>query len=129
MEFEGESPAPRPPAPSEPSGMQNITVTPENVVALATVFRGCADRLLTELTASKQVILLFPEWMDDPVSDWVEQRFKEYLLDGETALFKVLQDVYGQYLAVTKALIAIGEQYELTEDLVAAGFVDVGTSE
>jgi hypothetical protein len=128
MELEGDSPAPRlPVAPVVPAG-QNIHVTPENVVALAAMFRDCADNLTPEVGQIEDDLPLAGPWMDDPVSRWARHQFDEYFVYGERSFARVVQAEYDQYTAIRDALVATAKQYGLTEELIAAGFIDVAAT-
>lgn len=126
MELEGDSPAPRPPVATEPAGTQNIHVTPENVVALAALFRDCADRLAREVPHIEDDMRLKDRWMGDPISGWAQLEFNEYFADGHNAFAKIVQAEHGQHVAMRDALVATAKQYGLTDDLIAAGFTKLG---
>jgi hypothetical protein len=122
MEFEGDSPAPRP-TPGVPT--QNLHVTPENVVALAAMYRDCVDLLEPEVRGLKIDLQLKNPWMYDPVSLWAMLRFNMYFVDGESAFATVVEAQLQQHKIVRDALVAIATRYGLTEELNAAGFVKV----
>lgn len=126
MELEGDSPAPRPPATSEPVATQNIHVTPENVVALAALFRDCVDSLAPVATRARQVLRIDEAWMSDPVSEWAVPRFNDYFADAENSFADILMAEYQQHKDMMKALLATARRYGLTEELAAAGFTDLG---
>lgn len=125
MEFEGDSPAPRPPAAPEPPHTQNIHVTPENVVDLAAMFRRCVDRLEPEILNMAKDMHLAEPWMDDPVSKWAMIHFNLYFLFGDNAFVNIVHAEHEQHKAMLDALVKTGQQYGLTEELIQAGFTDL----
>lgn len=125
MELEGDSPVPRPPAAPEPPPTQNIRVTPENVVALAVMFRRCADRLGPQIRAMTRDLRLEEPWMDDPVSKWALIHFNLYFLFGDHAFANIVKAEHAQHTAMRDALVKTGQQYGLTEELLQAGFTDL----
>jgi hypothetical protein len=125
MEFEGDSPAPRPTTAPEPVPTQNLHVTPENVVALAAMYRACADLLEPEVRGMKTELRLENPWMYDPISLWAMLRFNTYFVYGESAFATVVEAQLHQHKIVRDALIAIATRYGLTEELNAAGFIKV----
>jgi hypothetical protein len=126
MELEGDGPAPRHSAPPEPTGTQNLHVTPENVVTLAKTFLDCADRLEGELPHLETDMALSWSWMEDPVSRWARQRFDEYFVDGAHSFVHIVQSEYQQHKAISEALRTTAQLYGLTEELITAGFEDLG---
>ena len=121
MEFAGDSPGPRPTTAPAP----NLNVTPENVVALAAMYRDCADLLEQEVRGMKTDFHIENPWMYDPVSLWAMLRFNMYFIDGESSFATVVEAQLGQHKIVRDTLVAIATQYGLTEELNAAGFVKV----
>jgi hypothetical protein len=105
---------------------KDFRVTPENVVALATLFRGCADVLAPIANRVEERLWLRKAWMNDPVSIWARLQFNQYFVEGPQAFAKVVRAVYGQHKAMTVALVSAAEQYGLTEELAAAGFTQQG---
>jgi hypothetical protein len=124
MELEGDNPAPRHFPTPEPVATQNIQVSPENVVALAALFRECADRLEPELLRIQNVMRV-PPLMGDPVSSWLVDQLNEYLHNKEHAFVKVIQSDFEQHTAIRDALVATAQRYGLTEELIEAGFADL----
>lgn len=118
MEFEGGSPATTP--------ASNLHVTLENVVALAAMYRDCADLLEREVRGLKTDLQLENPWMYDPISLWAMLRFNMYFVDGETAFATVVEAQHRQHKIVRDTLVAIATRYGLTEELNAAGFFKVG---
>jgi hypothetical protein len=102
--------------------MQNLHVTPENVVALAAMFRDCADNLAPEVARIDRDLFLDEPWMDDPVSKWARHLFNEYFVYAENSVARVVQAEYNQHKAMRDALLATAQRYGLTEELIAAGF-------
>lgn len=129
MELEGDAPAPRPTPAPEPTPTQNLQVTPENVVALAAMFTRCADRLNPVVRHLDVDMRLKDRWMDDPVSEWVRQRFNEYFADGENSFAKVVQAEFDQHVAMAKSLTATALRYGLTDELNAAGLIKTESTE
>lgn len=127
MELEGDSPAPRLPAAPPPPPAQSLHVTPENVVALAATFRACADRLVEELRHLRADMRLSEPWMYDPVSEWARNRFNEYFVDSEHAFVQIVHSEYEQHDAIAEALLATAQLYGLREELISAGFTDIGS--
>ena len=128
MDLEGDSPTPRHFPRPDQVATQNIHVTPENVVALAALFRDCADRLQAELIQMGRVTRIkIPEFAD-PVSSWAVKHLNDYLFDREHAFIKIIQTDFEQHYAVRDALVRTAQQYGLTEELVAAGFADLTPS-
>jgi hypothetical protein len=118
MELEGDSPAPRPPgATLGPVAIQNLEVTPENVVALAKLFSDCADTLKPDVDRLEQDLWLHYPWMEDPVSKWAWQQFNQYFIEGDHSFRAVLQGQYDQHVAMVQALTGVAEQYGKTEEL------------
>jgi hypothetical protein len=126
MEFEGDGPAPRPPAPPDPVRTQNIHVTPENVVELAAMFRDCAEMLAPATKRIEHDLRLDPDrpWMTDPISRWALAQFNLYFVDGEHAFAKIVRAEYEQHVAMSAALVATARDYGLTDELMAAGFLE-----
>lgn len=124
MDLEGDGPAPRHFPTPDPVATQNFQVSPENVVALAALFRECADRLESELLHIQAVMRLTP-LMGDPVSSWMVDQLNDYLLNQEHAFVKVIQTDFEQHTAIREALVTTAQRYGLTEELVAAGFADL----
>lgn len=125
MDLEGDSPAPRPPSAPERETTTSLHVTPENVVALAAMFRRCADRLLEHLPYLDTDLRLKSPWMRDPVSEWAQGRFNEYFVDNEHSFVHIVQSEFEQHDAMSEALVAVAQLYGLTEELISAGFVDI----
>jgi hypothetical protein len=125
MELEGDNPAPRSPAPPEPAAAQSLRVTPENVVAMAKMFQGCADRLEEHQPHLDAEMRLEEPWLDDPVSKWAWLRFNEYFVGNEHSFVHIVQSEYEQYQAIRDTLVATAKLYGLHEELNEAGFVDV----
>lgn len=125
MELEGDNPVPRPPAPPAPTAAQSLHVNPENVVAMAKTFRDCADRLAKELRHMRNDMRLTEAWLHDPVSEWARVRFDEYFVHSEHAFVRIVQSEFEQHQAITSMLVATGQLYGLTEELIAAGFTDL----
>jgi hypothetical protein len=122
VELEGDGPAPRPPGPSVPAGAQHIRVTPENVVALATLFRSCADLLAPTVFDIGDALRISRPWMKDPVSIWARIQLNEYFVDSPNAFARIVQAEYDQHKGMAEALIRTATQYGLNEELAAAGF-------
>ncbi len=129
MDHEGDSPAPRPPAAAEPSAPQSLHVTPDNVIALASTFRDCTDRLTGELRHLRQDLRLPEAWMRDPVSEWARHRFNEYFVDSKHSFVHIVYSEWTQHRIIGDALVATARLYGLTEELISAGFVDIGMDE
>ena len=128
VELEGDSPAPRAPAAPAQVPAQNIHVTPENVVALASMFRDCVD-ILEPVAAMADVELhVRAPWMGDPVSEWAARQFNDYFVDGENSFAGVLTTEYQQHKDMMTALLATARKYGLTDELAAAGFPDQGST-
>lgn len=125
MELEGDDPAPRPPEPSGQVATQSLRVTPENVVAMAKTFQDCADRLAGELRHMRHDMNLTEPWLHDPVSEWARVRFDEYFVHSAHAFVRIVQSEFEQHQAITSMLVATGQLYGLTEELIAAGFTDL----
>lgn len=125
MELEGDNPAPRPPAPPGQVATQSLRVTPENVVAMAKTFQDCADRLARELRHMRHDMNLTEPWLHDPVSEWARVRFDEYFVHSAHAFVRIVQSEFEQHQAITSMLVATGQLYGLTEELIAAGFTDL----
>lgn len=122
MELEGDGPVPRPPAEPELVSTQNLQVSPENVVALAVMFRDCVDRLNNETLHLDIDLHLKHPWMEDPISRWAWKQFNKYFVEGEHSFAKIVKAEVERYCAVRDALIATAQRYGLTEELIAAGF-------
>jgi hypothetical protein len=129
MDLEGDGPAPRPPAAPHPTTPQSLHVTPDNVVALASTFRDCGDRLTRELHHLDQDLRLREAWMSDPVSKWARHRFNEYFVDGKHSFVHIVQSEWNQHRMIGDALVATARLYGLTEELISAGFEDIGMDE
>ena len=125
MELEGDNPVPRPPTPAGPTAAQSLHVTPENVVAMAKTFQDCADRLAKELRHMRNDMQLTEAWLHDPVSEWARVRFDEYFVHSEHAFVRIVQSEFEQHQAITGMLVATGQLYGLTEELITAGFTDL----
>ncbi|MFL6127094.1 hypothetical protein [Actinophytocola sp.] len=97
-------------------------MTPENVVALAALFRDCVDNLISEVRHLKDDLLVDEPWLDDPVSRWARHRFDEYFVFGENSFTRVLEAEYARHRALRDALLAAARHHGPTEELVAAGF-------
>lgn len=126
MELEGDNPAPRPSATPAPTPAQNLHVTPENVVTLAATFRDCADRLEEELRHLDTDMRLTEAWLHDPVSEWARHQFNEYFVDSEHSFVHIVRSEYEQHTALRDTLVFTARLYGLTEELIKAGFTDVG---
>jgi hypothetical protein len=126
MDLEGDNPVPEPTA-AEPLAAQNIHVTPANVVALAAMFRACADNLEPEVAHIKDDLYLDEPWLLDPVSKWARDWFNGYFVYCMNSFASVTHAEYRQHLTMRDALVATAEQYGLIEELIAAGFT-VGPS-
>lgn len=98
-------------------------------MALAVLFRDCADLLKAELAAMKRPKWLPHPWMEDPVSKWAQRRFEKYFVEGEEALIGVVQAQHDQYADITRVLRETGRRYGLAEELAAAGFAEIGAAE
>ena len=101
---------------------QDLQVSPENVVALAVMFRDCVDVLEREAHQLEHELHVKFPWMDDPVSEWARDEFNRYFVYGERAFAKVILAEHERYSTVRDALIATAQHYGLTEELNAAGF-------
>lgn len=126
MALEGDTPAPRPTPPPDPAPTQNLQVTPENVIALAVMFRSCADLLAPVAPTAQDVMRIDHPWLGDPVSKWAMEQFNEYFADGEHSFARILLAEYEQHNAMMDALVTAARQYGLTEELIAAGFTEDG---
>lgn len=127
MDLEGDSPAPRPPSPPTQEVPQSLHVTPENIVTLAATFRDCADRLERQLPhLESDLTMLHKPWMGDPVSKWAQEQFNEYFVQSEHAFVHIVQSEYQQHKILRNALVAAAQLYGLTEELISAGFTDIG---
>lgn len=126
MELEGDGPVPRPPAAPELVPAQSLQVSPENVVALAVMFRDCIDRLNEETLGLEGDLYLEHPWMEDPISRWAREQFNKYFVEGERSFAKIVRAEFERYCAVRDALVATAQHYGLTEELIAAGFTKLG---
>jgi hypothetical protein len=122
MELEGDSPAPRPPGEPELAPTQDLQVSPENVVALAVMFRDCVDQLDQETIHLESDLYLEHPWMEDPISRWAMEQFNKYFVEGEHSFAKIVRAEFDRYCTVRDALVATAQRYGLTEELIAAGF-------
>jgi hypothetical protein len=125
MELEGDGPVPRPSAAPELVPTQNLQVSPENVVALAVMFRDCVDRLNAETVRLDIDLHLEHPWMEDPVSRWAREQFNKYFVEDEHSFAKIVRAEFERYCAVRDALVATAQHYGLTEELIAAGFTEL----
>lgn len=123
MELEGDSPTP---GPTPPLPTQNLQVTPENVIELATMFRECAYLLAPVAPTARDVMRIEHPWLGDPVSDWAKEQFNKYFADGENSFAGILEAEFAQHQAMRDALVATAKQYGLIEELTAAGFLEEG---
>ena len=105
--------------------IESLHVTPENVVALAAMFRRCADRLEAHLPHLVTDLRLPGPWMRDPVSEWAQGRFDEYFVDSAHSFVHIVQSEYNQHKSLSAALVATAQLYGLTEELISAGFTDI----
>jgi hypothetical protein len=122
MELEGDGPAQKPFATPEPISTHNLRVTPENVVSLAVIFRNCADQLQQVALHADRRMRVDRPWMGDPISEWAREQFNEYFVDGEHAFAKIIQAEHVRHNIMRSAMVAIAQQYGLTEELNAEGF-------
>jgi hypothetical protein len=122
MELEGDGPVPRPPTAPEPTPTQNLQVSPENVVALAVMFRDCIDRLYAETVRLDIDLRLEHPWMEDPISRWAREQFNKYFVEDEHSFAKIVRAEFERYCVVRDALVATAQHYGLTEELITAGF-------
>lgn len=129
MELEGDSPAPRPLSAPVSTASQSLHVTPENVVALAAMFRGCGDLLSKDVAHLRNDLQLPGPWMHDPVSEWARRRFDEYFVHAEHSFVHIVQSEFEQHKMFRDTLVAIGQLYGLTEELISAGFTEIGSGQ
>jgi hypothetical protein len=122
MRQEGDNPAKRPPTSPQPANVPDIRVTPENVVALAAMFRDCANLLQPQIRPMARDMRLAEPWMGDPVSKWAMIQFNLYFVSGEHSFVRIVQSQFEQHVAMRDALVAAAKQYGLTDELAAAGF-------
>jgi hypothetical protein len=101
-------------------------VTPENVVALAELFRKCTDILAPMARNVEYALRLKDSWMQDPISIWAHLQFNQYFVDSPHAFAKIMLAEYDQHEAMTATLVSVARQYGLTEELAAAGFAVQG---
>jgi hypothetical protein len=112
---------PKPAAvPPSPVAAEPLRVTPDNVVALAVLFRHATNRLWSELALAENALKLSGPWMDDPASEWMREFFDEYFLKGENSFVKVLQAIHDQHKAHADALQAAVAEYGKLDELGAA---------
>jgi hypothetical protein len=106
--------------PPPPVTAQPLRVTPDNVVALALLFRHATNRLLTELESAKWALRLPGPWMDDPASEWMREFFDKYFIHGENSFITVLQAIHDQHKAHADALQVAVADYGKLDELSAA---------
>lgn len=92
-------------------------------MSLAVIFRDCADQLQQVALRADIRMRVHDPWMGDPISEWAREQFNEYFVDGERAFAKIIQAEHVRHGIMRSAMVAIAQQYGLTEELNAAGFV------
>ena len=121
MHLAGDAPDTGPVTASEPVPTQHLTVTPDNVIQLAVLFRQCATLLTHSTKQAEDASLLDEPWLGDPVSEWAREAFNEYFAkSADVAFVTVLNGLRDQFLAMTEALERAAAQYGLTEELNTA---------
>jgi hypothetical protein len=93
---------------------------------LATFFRDCVDILGPIVMRLEEMLWLRRPWMNDPISIWARLQFNQYFAEGPHAFAKIVQDQHDQHVATTMALVSAAKRYGMTEELIAAGFMQQG---
>jgi uncharacterized protein YukE len=112
--------------PPASTSVQHLTVTPENVLALARTFHDVVKTLQTA-TQNLSADLMLPKdaFLGDPHSKWAVEEFNEYFALGELSFANVATKLIHEHQQTFNALKAAADSYGKTDEWNARKLGDV----